>query len=323
MYKLAKTNEIDPIEMKAAYCDAMIELASRNDKVVDMEADLAGCLSMAKFGEKYPDRYFNIGIMEQSLSSVAAGLSLTGKIVFAHTFGCFATRRMCDQNYLSVAYAKANVKIVGSDPGIAAALNGGTHQANEDINIMRAIPGITIFDPSDSVMLKWAINKAAETYGVFYMRVQRAENMTIYEPGSEFEIGKANLLKEGSDVTLFAAGPIMVAETLKAAKLLEADGIKARVVDMFCIKPIDAECIIKCANETGAVVTVENHNIIGGLGSAVAEVLSENSCFVPFKRIGIPDRIGEVGTSADLRKVMGMTDKDIADAAKRLISMKK
>lgn len=323
MYKLAKTNNIDPIEMKAAYYSAMVELAAKDDKVVDMEADLAGCLSMGKFGQQCPERYFNIGIMEQSLSSVAAGVSIVGHTVFVHTFGCFASRRMCDQNYLSVAYAKANVKIVGSDPGIAAALNGGTHQANEDINIMRAIPGITILEPSDSVMLKWALNKAAEVYGVFYIRVQRAENITVYEPGSEFEIGKANIIKEGKDVTLFTAGPLMVAETLKAAALLEPEGISARVVDMFTIKPIDADCIIKCAGETGAIVTVENHNIIGGLGSAVAEVLAENNAVVPFTRIGIPDRIGEVGTSGDLKIVMGMTDKDIVAAVKKVIALKK
>ncbi|MGI6174703.1 MAG: transketolase family protein [Christensenellales bacterium] len=323
MYKVAKENGRDPVEMKAAYADIMIELAEKNPQVVDVEADLANTLNMNKFKKRFPNRFFDIGVAEQSLSSISAGLSVVGKIPFAHSFACFASRRMCDQNYLSIAYAKTNVKIVGSDPAISGAMNGGTHQANEDLAIMRSIPNITIVEPSDITMLKWAINHAADTYGVFYIRVQRAENIVVYEEGSTFEIGKANLIREGKDVTLIVAGSLMMDESLKAAALLEKDGISARIVDMFTIKPIDADCILRCAQETGAIVTVENHNIIGGLGSAVAEVLAENGACAALKRIGVPDRVGEVGTSSELKVVMGMRAEDIADAAKLVISKKK
>ena len=323
MIQLSKENGKDPIEMKAAYAEIMVELGAKNPKVVDVEADLANCLNMGKFQAKFPDRFYDLGIAEQSLSSVAAGLSVSGLIPFAHTFACFASRRMCDQNYISCGFADANVKIVGSDPAIAAGINGGTHQANEDIAIMRAIPLVTIVEPADTVMLKWLLNKAAETKGMFYIRVQRADNIKVYEEGSEFELGKANILREGKDVTLITAGSLMIAESLKAAELLAAEGISARVVDMFTIKPIDVDCIVQCAQETGAIVTVENHTIIGGLGGAVAETLAEQFQLVPMARIGIPDRIGEVGSVNELKKIMHMTAEDIAASAKKVIAAKR
>jgi transketolase len=323
MIKLAKSVEKDSLEMKAAYAQIMIELGEKNEKVVDVEADLANCLNMGKFKAKFPNRYFDIGIAEQSLSSIAAGLAVMGKIPFAHTFACFASRRMCDQNFISCGYAKANVKIVGSDPAISGALNGGTHQANEDLAIMRAIPNITIIEPSDCVSLRWALNKAAETEGMFYIRVQRSENVTIYEEGSEFEISKANVLREGTDVTLIGSGSLMLAETIKAAELLAAEGISARVVDILTIKPIDVDCVLKCAKETGAIVTVENHTIVGGMGGAVAETLARNFSLVPMASIGVPDRHGEVGVSSELKVVMKMTKEDIAAAAKKVIAAKK
>ena len=323
MYKVAKTHDKDSKEMKAAYAEYMIELGEKNKDVVDVEADLGNCLNMNKFRAKFPDRYFDVGIAEQSMSSIAAGLSVAGKIPFAHSFACFASRRACDQNYISGGYAQSNVKIVGSDPAISGALNGGTHQANEDIAIMRSMPYITIIEPSDCTMLKWTLNTAAETKGMFYIRVQRGENITVYEEGSTFEIGKANLLKDGTDVTLIAAGSLMIGETFKAAEMLEKEGISARIIDMFCIKPIDKDCILKCAEETGAIITIENHNIVGGLGTAVAEVLADNMVGVPFARIGVPDRHGEVGTSSDLKVVMKMSAADIAAAAKKAVSLKK
>lgn len=323
MFKVAKTHEKDPIEMRAAYAETLIELAETNKDICVLEADLSGSVGTKKFKEKYPDRYINVGIAEQSLACVAAGMSVVGRIPFAHTFACFASRRACDQNYISVAYAQTNAKIVGSDPGIVSAQNGGTHQALEDINIMRAIPNMTIIEPSDRVMLKWAIKKAAATYGPFYIRLQRADNIIVYEEGSEFELGKANIIKDGTDVTLIGLGSTMIEECYKAAELLEKDGISTRIVDMFTVKPLDVDCILKCANETGAIVTVENHTIIGGLGSAVAEVLAENGAYVPFSRIGIRDRVGEVGTVAELKVVMKMTKEDIAAAAKEAVSKKK
>lgn len=323
MIILAKENIRDPIEMKTAYADIMIDLAARNPSVVDIEADLGNCLNMNKFKEKYPDRFFDVGIAEQSMSSIAAGMSVIGKTPFIHTFACFASRRMCDQNYLSCAYAGCNVKIVGSDPAICGALNGGTHQANEDLAIMRSIPDITIVEPSDIIALKWILNRAAETQGVFYIRVQRSENIRVYEEGTAFEIGKANLLREGTDVTIMTAGSLMIAESLNAASLLKKEGLSVRVVDMLTVKPLDAAYVKKCAEETGAIVTVENHNIIGGLGSAVAEAIAEGVLAAPMKRIGIPDRIGEVGTSSDLKVVMHMTVRDIAEAVKEVNSKKK
>ena len=320
MIKIVKEVGRDSVEMKVAYADFMLELGEKNPLVVDLEADLAVCLNMRKFNERFPGRYYNIGIAEQSLSSIAAGMSGTGLIPFAHSFACFASRRMCDQNYISCGFADCNVKIVGSDPGIAAGINGGTHQANEDIAIMRSIPRITIVEPCDTVMLKWVLNKAAATEGMFYIRVQRSENIRVYEEGSEFELGKANMLKDGKDVSIITSGSLMIEESLKAADILANEGINARVIDMFTIKPIDTDCIIKCAKETEAIVTVENHNIIGGLGSAVAETLAEQNQVVPFTRIGIPDRIGEVGSPDELKNVMKMRAVDIASAVKRLLN---
>jgi Transketolase, C-terminal subunit len=319
MLILADKNEKDPIEMKAAYADTMMKLAEENPLIVDVEADMSVCLNMNQFKDKYPDRFFNVGIAEQSMSSIAAGLSAVGFVPFIHTFACFASRRMCDQNYLSCAYAKSNVKIVGSDPSICGAMNGGTHQANEDIAIMRSIPDITIIEPSDVTMLRWTLKKAAETQGVFYIRIQRSENISIYKDGSEFQIGQANLLREGNCATIIATGSLMIEESLLASRLLNEEGISVRVVDMFTIKPVDRDMIIRSAKETRAIVTVENHSIIGGLGSAVAEVIAEEGLGIPMKRIGVPDRIGEVGTTAELKAVMGMTAKDIYSAVKSLI----
>ncbi|MFV0363469.1 MAG: transketolase family protein [Suipraeoptans sp.] len=323
MVKLAKENVLESQDLMGAYMEALVNEAKINKKIVDVEADLANCINGPMFKEAFPDRFFDIGIAEQSLSTISAGLSAVGKIPFAHSFACFASRRACDQNYISCAYAKNNVKLVGSDPAISAGENGGTHQANEDIAIMRPIADITIIEPSDAAMMKWAVKEAANTEGFFYIRVQRKDNVSIYEEGSTFVVGKANTIREGSDVTLIAEGSTMLITCLEAAKALEKQGISARVVDMFTIKPIDKECIIKCVNETGAIVTAENHTIVGGLGSAVAEVMVEEGALAPMKRIGIPDRFGEVGQPDELQKTMKMTSEDIVAAAKSVISLKK
>jgi transketolase len=250
-------------------------------------------------------------------------MSAVGMIPFCHTFAVFASRRMCDQNYISCAYAKNNVKIVASAPGISSGENGGTHHANEDIALVRPITDITIMEPADSAAMRWAVKNAAENFGVYYIRAERYGQKRIYADDAEFKIGQANVIREGNDVTLIAEGNLMLDASLKAAELLAAEGISARVVDIFTIKPIDVDTIVKCANETGAIVTVENHSITGGLGSAVAEVLVDQFCAVPMKRIGVPNRFGEVGQVADLQKVMHMTPEDIAAAAKTAISGKK
>lgn len=323
MIKLAKENVLEPHDLMGAYMEALITEAENNKDIVDVEADLANCINGPMFKEKFPERFFDIGIAEQSLSTISAGLSAVGKIPFCHSFACFASRRACDQNYISCGYAQNNVKIVGSDPAVSAGENGGTHQANEDIALMRPMADITIIEPTDARMMKWAVKEAANTKGVFYLRVQRKDNVQIYEEGSRFQIGKANIIKEGMDVTLIAEGNLMLKTCLEAAEVLAREGIKARVVDMFTIKPIDKECIIQCANETGAVVTAENHTIVGGLGSAVAEVLAESYTLVPMKRIGIPDRFGEVGQPDELQSVMCMTVADVAAAAREVIEAKK
>jgi transketolase len=251
---------------------------------------------------------------------IAAGLSATGKIPFAHTFATFATRRCYDQVFISGAYAKANVRIIGSDPGVTSAYNGGTHMPFEDMGIMRNIPEMTVLEPTDSVMLIDIIKQLAGLYGMFYVRLLRKNAIKIYEEGSTFEIGKAVKLKDGKDVTIIANG-IMVAEALKAAYMLEEKKISTRVLDMFTLKPIDKETIITCAKETGAIVTAENHNIINGLGSAVAEVLVENIP-TPMERVGVKDLFGEVGPVDYLKERFELTANDIVKKAEKVLKRK-
>ncbi len=323
MINLAKENTIEAIDLKGAYMNELIRQAEKNPNIVDVEADLANVINGPDFKKRFPERFFDIGIAEQSLSSISAGLSAVGKVPFCHSFASFASRRMCDQNYISCAYGQNNVKIVGTDPAISAGENGGTHQANEDLALFRPIAGITIIEPTDVALMTWAIQKAAQKHGVFYIRVQRVGNVKIYEEGSTFELGVANLVREGKDATLIATGNLMLKTCLEARELLAKEGFSVRVIDMFTVKPIDAECILKCAAETGAIVTAENHNIVGGLGSAVAEVLAEGACGAPLRRIGVPDRFGEVGTTDELQRAMHMTAEDVADAAKKAIAAKK
>jgi transketolase len=231
------------------------------------------------------------------------------------------SRRAFDQTFLSAAYAKLNVRIVGSDPGITAAFNGGTHMSFEDMGILRNIPEMTVLEPTDSTMLADIIRQLADLYGVFYVRLMRKKAIKFYEEGSRFEIGKANRIRDGKDVSLIANG-ICVFESVKAADLLAQKGVAARVVDMFTLKPIDKDMIIRCAQETGAIVTAENHNIINGLGSAVAEVLVENTP-VPMERIGVSDWFGEVGSVDYLKERFSMTAECIADKALRVMTRKR
>jgi transketolase len=251
---------------------------------------------------------------------VAAGLSRVGKIPFAHTFAPFATRRACDQIFMSCAYAKMNVKVIGSDPGITASLNGGTHMPFEDMGIMRGIPGMTVIEPTDTAMIKDIIRQVAGIYGMHYIRLVRRFANQVYAEGSTFEIGKAPTIREGKDVTIIAAG-FCVTESLKAADILAKKGISARVINMFTIKPVDKDAIIAAAQETGAIVTAENHNIYNGLGSAVAEVIVENK-LVPMERIGVHDQFGEVGSVEYLAERFKLTAQDIALACEKAIQRK-
>ncbi|MCW3490003.1 transketolase family protein [Dethiobacter alkaliphilus] len=319
--KLAADNAVEKDMMRDVYCRTLMKLAEKDERIIALDADLMNSMGMVPFGEAFPDRTFNCGVQEANMVGVAAGLSAVGKVPFAHSFGTFASRRCFDQVFLAAAYSKLNVRIIGSDPGITAAYNGGTHMPFEDIGIMRNVPTMTIIEPVDNAMLEDIVNQLADKYGVYYIRLLRKNAVKIYDEGSTFEIGKAITLKEGTDVTIIASG-VMVSEALEAAQKLEQDGVSARVVNMFTIKPIDEEAVIAAARETGAIVTAENHNIINGLGSAVAEVLAENEP-VPMERIGSRDLFGEVGPVDYLQKRFNMTADDICDKAQKVIKRKK
>ena len=293
MYKLAEKPYDDPVEMRKVFCDTLMELAEKNKDIIVLDADLMGAMGTKPFLQKFPEQTVDCGIQEANMVGVAAGLSAVGKVPFVHTFAPFITRRACDQVFVSGAYAKLNVKLVGSDPGITAALNGGTHMPFEDMGIMRGIPEMTVLEPTDTVMLADIIHQSSGVYGMHYMRLVRKQSVRIYEDCSTFEIGRAVTLREGRDVTIIASG-YCVAEALKAAEELSVRGIRARVLNMFTWKPLDTEAVVKAARETGAIVTAENHNVINGLGSAVAEALVKNSP-VPVEMVGVQDQFGEVG----------------------------
>ncbi|WP_308775317.1 transketolase family protein [uncultured Bilophila sp.] len=307
-------------EMRKVYCDTMIALAKEDPRIVDVEADLTGAHGMKPFKAAYPDRSFNVGIAEANMVGVAAGLSACGKIPFVHSFATFASRRCFDQIAISVCYAGLNVKIVGSDPGVGAELNGGTHMALEDMGIMRTLPGMTVFEPTDSVQLRKALPAIVEHEGPVYIRLFRRQAENVFGDDYEFDLGKADLLRDGSDVTLIASG-VCVANALQAAETLAGEGLSARVLNMHTIKPVDAEAVIRAASETGALVTAENHNVIGGLGSAVAEVLAERRP-TPLERVGVKDHFGQVGKAPYLMGVFGITAEDIAKAARKAVARK-
>lgn len=318
---IAKERTTDEIAMRDAYCKTLIEVAAKDERICVLDADLMKSMGMSPFMKAYPERTFDVGVQEANMVGVAAGLSVTGKVPYAHSFAPFASRRCFDQIFLSCGYAKLNVRIIGSDPGVTAAYNGGTHMPFEDLGLMRNVPDITILEPVDAAMLKNLVEQTADKYGVYYIRLLRKNAVKIYEEGSTFEIGKGITLKDGKEVTIISTG-IMVSESLKAAEALEKEGISARVVNIFTLKPIDKDLIKKCAKETGAIVTAENHNILTGLGSAVAEVLVENE-LVPMERIGVKDLFGEVGPRDYLMKKFEMTADDIAAKCKKVIARKK
>jgi transketolase len=317
---LADIIKLDEREMRAAYCDALIEEAERNDKIIAVDADVQYSMGTKRFYDRFPDRGINCGIMEAHAIGLCAGMSATGLVPFVHAFGTFATRRAFDQVYLSCAYQKLNVKIIGGDAGVTAAGNGGTHMPFEDIALMRAIPGVTIIEPADTAMYKTAVKYMADTYGVCYMRSSRRKVMRIYAGDAQFTIGRANILAEGRDVAIIACG-IMVYEALCARELLAEQSISAAVIDMHTIKPLDEQAVAEAAQRCGAIVTAENHNVIGGLGSAVCETLSEH-CPVPVERVGVFESFGEVGTQEYLQKRFRLTAEDIAEKAVKCIGRK-
>lgn len=319
--KLAEKNIKEDVMMRDAYCTTLMELASKDNRIVALDADLMKSMGMIPFSKAFPDRTFDCGIQEANMIGVAAGLSATGKVPYAHSFATFATRRCYDQVFISAAYARLNVRIIGSDPGVTAEYNGGTHMPLEDMGIMRNIPGITVIEPTDSTMLKDIIRQTADLYGIFYIRLLRKNAVKVYEEDSKFEIGKGIKLRDGKDVTILATG-LMVAEAIKAGSMLKDKGIEATIINMFTLKPIDKKLIIECAQKTGAIVTAENHNILNGLGSAVSEVLAENEP-TPLERVGVKDIFGEVGPLDYLKERFELTANDIVKAALKVIERKK
>lgn len=318
--RVAKTHEMGDKEMRKEFCETLLSMAEEDSRVVVLDADLMNAAGTKPFRQAYPDRTFDCGVQEANMIGVAAGLSARGFIPFTHTFGPFAARRACDQIFLSCAYAKQNVKVVGSDPGITAALNGGTHMPFEDMGIMSLIPEMTVVEPCDAVAVGKVVRLAKDSVGTWYIRLNRKTAPVIYEPETEFAVGKANELKSGTDVTIIAMG-YLVAEAMKAAKMLEAEGISARVLDMWCLKPLDREAVCRAAKETGAIVTAENHNVVNGLGAAVASVLALEMP-VPLEMVGVMDEFGEVGQVDYLAKRFKLTSDEIADKAKRAAARK-
>lgn len=316
--KLLETMQM--CDLRDVYVDTMLRLMADDERIVQLEADLAGALKTRVIGKEFPKRYYNCGIMEAQMVGLGCGMSVNGMIPFAHSFAAFLSRRVADQVYMSGCYANANLKLVASDPGIFARDNGGTHMAFEDIGIMRSMAGMTILDIGDAVQLEKLLPVIASTYGMTYMRLPRSATMNYYDPENIFEIGRAKRLRKGEDATIIASGA-MVPEALQAAEILAAEGTSVDVVDMFTIKPIDVEMIVECAERTGAIVTVDNHNINGGLGSAVAEVLVEHAP-VPMRRVGVMDVKGEVGDTQYLLNRFGLKANHIVEACRGVISRK-
>ncbi|HYF82595.1 MAG TPA: transketolase C-terminal domain-containing protein [Clostridia bacterium] len=311
----------EKMEMRQVLAEVLDKLMEKNEKIVVIDADLARANGTLPLKEKYPERAFDVGIAEQNMAAVAAGMAAYGFVPFIGSFTPFATRRICDQITISIAYAKRNVKIIGTDPGISAELNGGTHMSMEDIGVIRSISGIVIFEPVDAVQLAKALPVIVEYDGPVYIRMFRKASPIVFKDDYVFDLFKADLIREGKDVTLFATG-IMVDEALKAAEMLKIEGIAAEIINIHTMKPIDREAVVKSARKTGAVVTCENHNVIGGLKSAVAEVLVEEYP-VPIKAIGVQDHFGEVAKMEYLKKKYHMTAEDIVKAAKEAIAMKR
>jgi len=309
-------------QMRKVYINTLIELAKKDEKIIVLDADLMIANGTKPFYEKFPNRAFDIGAAESNMAGIAAGLSTLGKIPFASTFACFASRRLYDQFFLSCNYAQLNVKMTGTDPGITATSNGGTHMAFEDLALMRVIPGITIIEPADNISLRALLPQIAYDVKCAYIRIDRKAIPIIYESDEQFELGKANIIHDGEDITIIASGIIMVPEAIKAAKLLNDHGISAAVLDMHTIKPLDSETVLNYAAKTGMIITCENHQINGGLGSAVAEVLSEKLP-TPLRRIGVKEQFGQVGDIEYLKEYYGMTAEHIQETCIEMLKMKK
>lgn len=307
------------MEMRAVYAQCMAELMKADKNVCILDADLARANGTLGMYPDFPEQMFDVGIAEQNMASIGAGLASYGFKPYVQSFTAFATRRICDQIAISICYAKQNVKVVGTDPGMYAELNGGTHMSFEDIAVLRSIPGIVIFEPVDEVQLRAAMPVINDYDGCVYIRLFRKEAPVVFGEGYQFDLFKADQLREGSDVSIFVSGQLTT-DVLAAADRLAQEGIKADVYNIHTIKPIDRETVLASAKKTGCVLTVENHNVIGGLHSAVAETLSTSK--LPVVGLGVNDRWGEVGKVPYLSQALGLNTDNIVAKAKEAIAVK-
>ena len=299
------------IATRESYGKTLVELGKENEKIVVLDADLAGATKTNLFAKEYPDRFFDMGIAEANMLATAAGLATCGKIPYASTFAVFAAGRGYDQIRNSICYPQLNVKICATHAGITVGEDGATHQMLEDISMMRTLPNMTVISPSDDTQTKWVIREISQINGPVYVRLARLATPIIYEENQKFEIGKAIQMGEGTDGTVFATG-VTVAEAIKAQEQLKTQGIDIRVVDVHTIKPMDKDKIIQCAKETKKLVSVEDHSVIGGLGSAISEVLTEEYP-TKLERMGMQDTFGKSGKAEELMEYFGLTAKAIVE----------
>ena len=307
--------------IREVYGETIKKYGELNKDIVVLDADVSGSTKSAMFGKEYPDRFYNCGICEYAMMGMAAGMAKSGKIPFVNTFAVFLTTIVSLAARTFMSYSGIPIKMMGAYGGMSDAFDGATHHALEDIAMMRTLPGVNVMVASDAQITDWMVKTAIEVKEPMYIRLSRDAAPDCHPADAKFELGKGMVVREGSDVTIIACG-LMVSTAITAAEALEAKGISARVVDMYCIKPIDAELIEKCAKETGAVVTAEEHSVIGGLGGAVAEVLAKAGCAVPTEMVGMQDRHGESGPYKDILHKYGMDAEAVAAAAEKAVSRK-
>ncbi|HEY4822378.1 MAG TPA: transketolase C-terminal domain-containing protein [Candidatus Bathyarchaeia archaeon] len=303
--------------MRDAFAEAILELGAKDKRVVVLGADTSVSIKTSLFGDRYPDRFFNVGIAEANMIGIASGLALAGKIPFVSTYSAFVPGKCLDQIRNAVAYPNLDVKLVSSHGGLTVGPDGASHQTIEDVAAMRAIPRMYVVVPADAPSTKVLVTQAARVSGPFYIRLSRPSVPTVYSPTADLEVGKAKVLREGSDITIIACG-LMVNEAAEAAEALSKERISAEVVDSHTVKPFDAQTVVKSAKKTGAIVTAEEHNVLGGLGGAVAEAVSEAHP-VPIVRVGIHDTFGESGEHLELMAKYGLTSREIAQAARTIV----
>lgn len=319
MFTLAKDRTKKGAELRDVMVDSIEQAMALDERVVALEADLGGASRFTNIAKKYPRRFIQCGIAEANMIGVAAGMSSEGYHPFTHTFGPFSTRRVFDQIFLSGAYAHNTINIFGSDPGFCVGINGGTHTTWEDMALMRSIPGAIVCDPADETQMRWIVAEYAKLEGIHYIRANRKDVRNVYEPGSTFEFGKGNLLREGSDALITACGQL-VSEALDAAETLAEQGVDCSVVDMFCVKPLDEQLVLEQAAGKKLVVTFENHGVIGGLGDAVAATLAEAGSGVKLVRHGVKERFGQVGDPAWLQRDFHLTAEDLVKSVEEGLS---